>query len=106
MKKQIAKTTGIPSSAFAQRLAPDTSTLPTTPQPPPHAGQMGRGHAKSDGEDRARGFSPRVALVTGCKRERERVGIGWLDRMVDRTVGGELYGVDGEPPRSRGALSR
>lgn len=36
-KKQIARTTEIPSSAFAQRLAPDTSTLPTTPQPPPHA---------------------------------------------------------------------
>lgn len=37
-KKRLARTTENPSSAFAQRLAPDTSTLPTTPQPPPHAG--------------------------------------------------------------------
>lgn len=97
--KSRERTTEIPSSAFAQRLAPDTSTLPTTPQPPPYAGQIGRGqgNTKSDGEDRARGFSPRAALVAGCKGERERVGIGWLDRMVDRTVR-ELHRVDGGLP--------
>jgi len=37
-KKRLAETTENPSSASAQRLAPDTSTLPTTPQPPSHAG--------------------------------------------------------------------
>jgi len=36
-KKRLAGTTENPSSASAQRLAPDTSTLPTTPQPPSHA---------------------------------------------------------------------
>lgn len=51
-----------PSSASAQRLAPDTSTLPTTPQHTPSRGPDGKGSGgettKSNGENRG-GFSTR-----------------------------------------------
>lgn len=104
--KSREKTTEIPSSAFAQRLAPDTSTLPTTPQPPPHAGQMGRGqgNTKSDGEDRARGFSPRAALAAGCKGEKEREGESrdWLAGSYGGSYGSRTSrGRRGVPPISR-----
>lgn len=92
----------------AQRSRSDWRLTPPPfrqhPNHPLTRARWGRGNTKSDGENRARGFSLRAALVTGCKGE--RVGIGWLDRMVDRTVRDELYGVDGAPLRSRGALSR
>lgn len=91
-KTDRARATEILSSAFAQRLAPDTSTLPTTPQPPSHASQMGRGqrNTRRDGENRARGFSLRAALVAGCSGESG----DWL--------AGSYGGSYGSEPTSRG----
>lgn len=54
-EKPSRGTTENPSSTSAQRLAPDTSTLPTTPQPPPHARA---GQTASGGE--ARGATERT----------------------------------------------